>query len=98
VGDPGQRASFGSALRREVVAHHDIGAVHARYLEAYAYALAGKDRRYILGPPPADTGRPHLIADGNVAAEFKRSWWIVKARGLAGLSGAGRRPEVRLEA
>jgi glycosyltransferase involved in cell wall biosynthesis len=39
--DPGRRASFGTALRREVVAHHDIGAVHARYLEAYAYALAG---------------------------------------------------------
>jgi glycosyltransferase involved in cell wall biosynthesis len=38
--DSGRRASFGSALRREVVAHHDIRAVHARYLEAYAYALA----------------------------------------------------------
>jgi L-malate glycosyltransferase len=98
VGDPGQRASFGSALRREVVAHHDIGAVHARYLEAYAYALAGRNRRYILGPTPADNGRLHLIPDGNVAVEFKRSWWTVKARGLAGLPGANRRPEVRLEA
>jgi glycosyltransferase involved in cell wall biosynthesis len=41
VSDSGLRASFGSALRREVVTHHDIGAVHARYLEAYAHALAG---------------------------------------------------------
>jgi glycosyltransferase involved in cell wall biosynthesis len=38
--DAGRRASFGAALRREVVAHHEIGAVHARYLEAYADALA----------------------------------------------------------
>lgn len=39
--DPARRAAFGSALRREIVSHHDIRAVHERYLEAYAYALAG---------------------------------------------------------
>jgi glycosyltransferase involved in cell wall biosynthesis len=40
LGDAGRRESFGRALRGEVVAHHDIRAVHARYLEAYAHALA----------------------------------------------------------
>jgi glycosyltransferase involved in cell wall biosynthesis len=41
LADPGRRASFGGNLRAEIVAHHDIRAVHARYLEAYAHALAG---------------------------------------------------------
>jgi glycosyltransferase involved in cell wall biosynthesis len=40
LADAGRRESFGRALREEVVAHHDIRAVHARYLEAYALALA----------------------------------------------------------
>jgi glycosyltransferase involved in cell wall biosynthesis len=39
--DPARRAAYGRALRDKVAAHHDIRAVHARYLEAYAYALAG---------------------------------------------------------
>lgn len=38
--DADRRANYGGALRNEVVAHHDIRAVHARYLEAYAQALA----------------------------------------------------------
>ena len=38
--DPGRREAYGNALRREVIANHDIRTVHARYLEAYDQALA----------------------------------------------------------
>ncbi|HKP97270.1 MAG TPA: glycosyltransferase [Fibrobacteria bacterium] len=37
---PESRAAFGRALRKEVLAHHDIRATHGRYLEAYAQVLA----------------------------------------------------------
>lgn len=40
LADRDRREGFGRALRAEVVAHHDIRAVHARYMEAYAHALA----------------------------------------------------------
>jgi len=40
LADPGRRESFGGNLRAEILAHHDIRAVHARYMEAYAHALA----------------------------------------------------------
>lgn len=38
---PENRAAYGRALRREVLADHDIRATHGRYLEAYAQVLAG---------------------------------------------------------
>jgi phosphatidylinositol alpha-mannosyltransferase len=38
--EPDRRAACGRALNAEVLAHHDIRAVHARYQEAYAQALA----------------------------------------------------------
>ena len=38
--DPERRAACGRALRNEVLERHDIRAVHTRYLEAYAHALA----------------------------------------------------------
>ena len=37
---PERRAACGRALRAQVLDRHDIRAVHARYLEAYAHALA----------------------------------------------------------
>jgi glycosyltransferase involved in cell wall biosynthesis len=40
--NPEKRLACGRALRREVLADHDIRATHGRYLEAYAQVLAGE--------------------------------------------------------
>lgn len=62
--DSARRASFGSALRREVVAHHDIGVVHERYLEAYADALAGHE------PQPAPA-LPNVALGGGLTGNLR---------------------------
>jgi glycosyltransferase involved in cell wall biosynthesis len=40
IRDDGARAACGEALREDILRDHDIAATHARYLEAYAQALA----------------------------------------------------------
>lgn len=40
VSDAEARRAYGRALRREILASHDIRATHASYLEIYAHALA----------------------------------------------------------